>query len=47
MVMRGLNCQPVVQSVCMSGVFSDFFTMCGIWEFVVAIGDFNELYDIW
>ena len=21
--------------------------MCGIWEFVVAIGDFKELYDIW
>ena len=25
-------------------VFSGFFIVCSIWEFVVAIGEFNELH---
>jgi hypothetical protein len=25
-------------------VFSGFFTVYSIWEFVVAVGEFNELY---
>ena len=28
-------------------VFSGFFIVCGVWESVTAISEFNELYDIW
>ena len=48
MVMRGLTCQHNVLSVCMSGLYLVvFFTLYGIWEYVVAICELNELYDIW
>ena len=28
-------------------VFRGFFIVCGVWEFVVTICEFNELYDVW
>ena len=28
-------------------VFHGFFIVCGIWESIVAICEFYELYDIW
>ena len=28
-------------------VFTGFLVVGGVWEFVVAISEFNELHDIW
>ena len=44
-VMRGLTCHPTRLDEWV--VFLGFFLVCGIWEFVMAVCEFNELYDVW
>ena len=46
--MRGLTRHPAILSVWMSGLyFAVFSVVCIIWEYVMAICEFDKLYDNW
>ena len=51
-MMRELTCHPAVLSACMSGLtLVAFFVVVvvvgGIGKYVMAVGEFYDLYDVW